>query len=143
MPLNFECVAGVLSEVLRAIRTKQGCGATIIGLRLQAPEDDPRLHEIVAALTGLRGLKVYIAGRDEERERALSLGFDVVAGTFEEFLSRSESETTCWSPDKPCPACGSTTIPKPTKNERDQEHEEVRRIIFGRLRGQVTVQGPG
>jgi hypothetical protein len=86
MPLNFECVAGVLSEILGVIRGNKDAGATIIGLRLQPPEDDPRLHEIVVALTGLRGPKIYVGPGDKERERARSLGFDVAAGTFEEFL---------------------------------------------------------
>ena len=45
------------------------------------------MHEIVAALGELRGSKVYVAVGDKERERARSLGFDVVAGTFEEFLA--------------------------------------------------------
>ncbi len=86
VPVNFEAVAGVLSKVLGVITTNKGAAATIVGLRLQPREDDPRLHDIVAALAGLRGPKVYVARGDEERERARSLGFEVVAGTFEEFL---------------------------------------------------------
>jgi hypothetical protein len=82
---NYECIAAAFDACVTSINANPSASATIIGIRIPPPGDDPRLDAVLAALQSHRTVD-YVAKGSEERAAAKAIGFTPVAETLAEFI---------------------------------------------------------
>jgi hypothetical protein len=82
---NYECIAAAFDACVSSINANPTASATIIGIRIPPPGDDPRLDAVLAALQSHRTVD-YVAKGSEERAAAKAMGFAPAAETLAEFI---------------------------------------------------------